>query len=148
MISLPDLHIVEPICAVFRKRLKAEGLKYTPERARVLDAIVRREGAFGAEEIVEDLRDIDHRVSKATVYRTLKLLHESGVVQRIMLGDETPRYHLVYGSKGTDILVRMDTGEVREVEIPGLAEAVTQICAKLGLQLVGRRVQIYAEKKV
>ena len=41
-----DPEIVEPLCAVFRRRLKSEGLKYTPERAQVLDTIIRYEGLF------------------------------------------------------------------------------------------------------
>ena len=69
-----ELEIMEPLCAVFRRKLKAEGLKYTPERARVLDAIVRREGLFEAEGLIASLRGAGQRVSKATVYRTIRLL--------------------------------------------------------------------------
>ena len=41
--SLDDIRIIEPLCAVFRRKLKSEGLKYTPERAQILDAIIRRD---------------------------------------------------------------------------------------------------------
>ena len=51
-----DIHIVEPLCAVFRRRLKAEGLKYTPERAQILDAIIRRDDVFRADELMDSMR--------------------------------------------------------------------------------------------
>ena len=91
---IPDLEleesvpaIFEPLCAVFRRRLKADGQKYTPERARVLDAVLRMDGAFEAEQLVEDLRDSGYRVSKATIYRTIKLMQDAGIVQRVLGGD-------------------------------------------------------------
>ena len=51
--TLPDPEIVEPLCAVFRRKLKSEGLKYTPERAQVLDTIIRHDGLFEAEKLQE-----------------------------------------------------------------------------------------------
>lgn len=146
--DLPDqIDIVEPLCAVFRRKLKADGLKYTPERAHVLDAVVRLDGIFDAEQVVDALKDAESRVSKATIYRTLRLLQDAGIVQRVMFTQDQPRYQLVYGSRPTDVLVRLDTGEVTEIEIPGLDEAVADICKRRNLRLAGRRVQIFAEPR-
>ena len=78
----PHPRIVEPLCAVFRRKLKSEGLKYTPERAHVLDTIVRLDELFEADTIIERVKNSDIRVSKATVYRTIKLLQEAGIIQR------------------------------------------------------------------
>ena len=69
-----------PLCAVFRRFLKSRDLKYTQERADVLDAIVARDGAFEAEELLLELRARGHDVSKATVYRTIRLLLDAGII--------------------------------------------------------------------
>ena len=142
---LPDeIKIAEPLCAVFRRGLKAEGLKYTPERAQVLDTIVRFDGVFEAERLLDELRNTSFRVSKATVYRTLKLLQDVGIIQRVLSNDDHARYQLVYGTTPRDQLVRLDTGEVLDLNLPELVELRDRICAEHGLQAQGHRLQIFA----
>jgi Fur family ferric uptake transcriptional regulator len=139
-----EFQIVEPLCAVFRRTLKAEGLKYTPERAQVLDIIVRSEGLFEAEELMAELKRTGFRVSKATVYRTIKLLQEAGIVQRVPFDDEHSYYQLVYGRKPSDLLIRMDTREVVHLDLPELVRLRDEICGRLGLEPRGHRFQIFA----
>ncbi|MEM1328926.1 MAG: transcriptional repressor [Planctomycetota bacterium] len=137
--------IVAPLCAVFRKRLKDEGLKYTPERAAVLEAIIRIDGLFEAEQLIDDVKDMGHRVSKATVYRTIKLMQEAGLLQRILLHGEHPRYQLVYGQRPVDLLIRMDTDEAEPIELPELIELRDRLCRERGLIPKGHRLIVYAE---
>ncbi len=151
---IPDLDegqevpaIFEPLCAVFRRRLKAEGQKYTPERARVLDAVIRMDGPFEAEALVEDLRQSGYRVSKATVYRTIKLMQDAGIVQRVLGGDDVPRFQLIYGTRPDDTITRVDTDEVISVDIPELIAIRDRICAELGLTATSHRFQIFATGK-
>ncbi len=139
--------IFEPLCAVFRRRLKAEGQKYTPERARVLDAVIRMEGPFEAEQLVADLRDSGYRVSKATIYRTIKLMQDAGIVQRVLGGDDVPRFQMIYGSRPDDTVVRVDTDEIISIDVPELIELRDKICAKLGLTPTSHRFQIFATGK-
>ena len=63
-----------PLCAIFRRHLKEQDLKYTPERADILNAIIGQDGVFEADTLMQSMRDRGQRVSKATVYRTLKLI--------------------------------------------------------------------------
>lgn len=138
--------IIEPLCAVFRRHLKAENQKYTPERARVLDAVIRMEGLFDADELVADLQAADFRVSKATVYRTVKLMQDAGIVQRVLAGGGQPRYQLVYGSNPSDLIVRVDNDESIPIDVPELIELRDRICAELGLTASGHNFQIFATK--
>lgn len=140
----PELSIVEPLCAVFRRKLKAEGAKYTPERAQVLDAIIRMDSPFEIDGLLAELRQTDQRVSKATVYRTIKLLQEAGIVQRVLVEGETAYYQLVYGRRPNDLLIRLDTGEIISVEVPELIEIRDRLCAERGLKADGHRFQIFA----
>lgn len=96
----PIFAIVEPACAVFRRTLKAEGLKYTPERAQVLDAVLRYEGLFEAERVIEDVKRRGFRVSKATVYRTLKLLQDAKIIERVITAMPVEGKNLPKAAKG------------------------------------------------
>jgi len=138
------LEIIEPLCAVFRRKLKSEGLKYTPERAHVLDAIVRTDGLFEAEGLLASLRRAGFRVSKATVYRTIRLLQDAGIIQRVLFDEDQAHYQLVYGRRPHDLLIRLDTRKVEEIEAPELIALRERICRERGLAAKGHRFQIFA----
>jgi Fur family ferric uptake transcriptional regulator len=140
----PGVEIVEPLCAVFRRKLKSEGLKYTPERAHVLDAIVRTEGLFEAEALQGELKRAGFRVSKATVYRTIRLLQDAGIIQRVLFDEDQAHYQLVYGRRPHDLLIRLDTREVEEIEAPELIALRDRICRERGLEPRGHRFQVFA----
>ena len=144
-----ELEIIEPLCAVFRRKLKSEGLKYTPERAQVLDTVMRQDGVFEADTILKLLKGGKVRVSKATVYRTIRLLQEAGILQRVLFDDDPEQSHfqLVYGQRPHDLLIRVDTREAVTIQVPELIELRDRQCAKLGLSPVGHRLQIFAKAK-
>jgi Fur family ferric uptake transcriptional regulator len=144
----PELAIIEPLCAVFRRALKAEGLKYTLERAQILDAVIRKNGLFHADELIVGMKAGGFRVSKATVYRTLKLMQDSGIIQRIVFGDDDAgRYQVVFGAAGSDLLIRTDSGDAEGIEVPELAKICERICRERGLQLKGHRLHVFAAGK-
>ena len=138
------LEIIEPLCAVFRRKLKAEGLKYTPERAQVLDTVMGFEGVFEADRVLEKVRKSGFRVSKATVYRTIRLLQDAGIIQRALFDQEQTHYQLVYGKAAQDSIIRMDTGQVIEVDVPELASLRERVCRERGLVAKGHRLVIFA----
>ncbi len=139
--------IHEPLCAVFRRKLKGEGLKYTPERAQILETIIQIDDVFEAERVQAELRDSEFRVSKATIYRTLKLLQEAGIIHPVPLESEQTSYMLAYGERPRDLLIRVDTHEIERIEIPELEEICAKICAERGLKLRGRSFQVFVEKE-
>jgi Fur family ferric uptake transcriptional regulator len=150
--GLDDIRIVEPLCAVFRRKLKSEGLKYTPERAQILDAIIRRDesgagGVFQADELLAAMRGSGFRVSKATIYRTIKLLAEAGIIQQVLFDAETAHYQLAYGRSSSGLLVNVDTREITPIDLPELVEIRERVCRERGLAAEGHRVVVYARSK-
>jgi Fur family ferric uptake transcriptional regulator len=139
----PDAEIIEPMCAVFRRAIKAEGLKYTPERAQILDTILEFDGLFEADQLLETIKERGHSISKATVYRTLKLLESCGIIQHVLFDREQSHYQLAVGSTGSTILIHADTGEVETLQIPELIELRDRICQQRGLKAQGHRLQIF-----
>jgi len=153
--AVPDngaIRIIEPLCSVFRRKLKSEGLKYTPERARILDEIMRRDyvggsggsgGVFEAEELMASMRGKGIRVSKATVYRTMKLLAEAGIIQQVLFDSEQAHYQLAYGTRPAGLLIDVDTKRITAIDLPELAEIRERVCRSHGLVAEGHRFVIY-----
>jgi Fur family transcriptional regulator, ferric uptake regulator len=141
--SINSMEIIEPLCAVFRRALKEEGLKYTPERARILDTIIEFDGLFEADQLLETMKSKGYSVSKATVYRTLKLLESCSIVQQVLFDREQSHYQLAFGKQGNTLLIHADTGEVEMLELPELIELRDRICAARGVKAQGHKLQIF-----
>jgi len=139
-----DLDAFAPLCAVFRRFLRSKGLKYTPERADVLNAIIERDGVFEVDQLMDDLRAQGGRVSKATVYRTIKLLQEAGIITLAIFDARQSHYRLVYGRQPHDSIVCVRSGRSIEFNSEELARLTQRICAEHGWRPLGHRFQIYA----
>jgi Fur family ferric uptake transcriptional regulator len=133
-----------PLCSVFRRFLRAEGQKYTQERADILDAIIALDDVFEAEELLLRMRSAGHDVSKATIYRTLKLLVDAGIITQALFDSKQAHYRLIYGQEPKHSMVCMKTGKHVEFTSPELVALRDRICRELGWVPVGHRFEIYA----
>ena len=77
---------------VFIEYLKDRGLKYTYERRVLLEAVMRKDEHFEVEQLMIDLRQQGHRIAKATIYRTLPLLVNCGIIKQVQLGNKQTHY--------------------------------------------------------
>lgn len=136
--------MLEPLCAVFRRYLKGLGQKYTPERAQVLDVLLEIDDIFQADQLLERVRSRGYRVSKATMYRTIRLLQDAGIIQQVLFDADHAHYQLAYGRQPRDLVIRVDTQQVLQIEVPELVELREAICNRLGLTVRGHRFQIFA----
>ena len=136
--------VMAPLCSVFRRYLRSQDLKYTPERADILDAIIAQDGLFEAESLMDSMRSDDHRVSKATLYRTVKLLREAGIIQEVTIDGKQSHYQLIYGRKPIDALVCMRTGKRIEFSSEDVVAIRNKICEEHGWDPAGHRFVIYA----
>src|SRR2546421_9028212 len=82
----------EPVCAIFRRYLHGQKLKFTPERAMMLDVVLRKNALFEAEQLVGDLKQLGRRVSRATVYRTLSHLQDAGILRQVFFDNKQSHY--------------------------------------------------------
>ncbi len=142
--GLTESEIMAPLCSVFRRFLKSQDLKYTPERAEILNAIIERDGVFEAEELLLEMRQRGEQVSKATVYRTIKLLQDAGIITQALFDSKQAHYQLIYGKAPRDFMVCMKTGRSVQFSSRELTALRDKICRELGWEPVGHRFQIYA----
>ena len=140
----PQIVAMTPLCSVFRRYLKSQNLKYTPERADILDAIIERDGVFEVEDLMAQMRKSADGVSTATVYRTIKLLQEAGIITQALFDSKLTHYQLIYGKLPRDYMVCMKTGKHIEFSDNELTAIRDRICNEHGWEPVGHRFQIYA----
>lgn len=103
--GIPDL---------FDRFLQTRGLRLTRPRLRILEAALAREDHFSADELAERLRRAPEGVSKATVYRTLALLRESGFLEEHDFGGGRKFYEPAMGRTHHDHLVCIGCGRITE----------------------------------
>ena len=135
-----------PACATFRLYLKRQKLKFTPERAAVLDAVLRQNGLFDAETIADVLKDQGHRGSRATVYRTLAHLQDAGLLRQVNFGGGQAFYESLVGQTPHDYLVDVETGEVVSFSSEQLAALRDAIAEQLGFVPVSHQLHIYGAR--
>lgn len=142
-ITIPEEPIQPPVCSIFRRFLKRQGLKFTTERAEILNAVLQKEGVFEAEQLLFEMRTHGYRVSKATIYRTIKHLLEAGILSEVLLDSGRAHYELSIGKKPQGHLVCVETGKVIEIPSPWLEPVVARICREHGFEPVSHRFVIY-----
>ncbi|MDP7071052.1 MAG: transcriptional repressor [Phycisphaerales bacterium] len=141
----PDLPpILAPLCAVFRRHLKSCSLRYTPERADVLAAVMDSEDLFDADALLDRMRADGANVSKATVYRTLRLLQDAGILTPFMLLDaKVTHYQLAYGRTPKDYLVCVRTGRFEAINSDEVVALRDRLADERGWEVSGHRFVIY-----
>jgi Fur family ferric uptake transcriptional regulator len=133
----------EPVCALFRRYLHGQKLKFTPERAMILDAALRKEGLFEAEALAGDLKAMGHRVSRATVYRTLNHLQDAGVLKQVFFDNRQSYFEVIAGRSTHDYLICVDTGEVIEFNSEKLKRLRDEICEEHGYEPLSHQFHIF-----
>lgn len=137
----------EPVCAVFRRYLHAEKLKFTPERAMILDAVLRRSGLFEAESLAEDVKKLGHNVSRATVYRTLAHLHDAGICKQVFFDNKQSFYEVIVGRQAYDYLICVETGRVIEFSSDRLKALSEEICREHGFEPLSHQFHVFGITK-
>ena len=94
------------------------------------------------EELYRRASEIDPRISISTVYRTVRLFEDAGVVTRHEFRDGRARYETV-PDEHHDHLIDLKTGKVTEFRNEEIEELQERIAAKLGFKLVDHRLELY-----
>jgi Fur family ferric uptake transcriptional regulator len=133
----------EPVCAIFRRYLHGRKLKFTPERAMMLDAVLRRPGLFEAEQLVNDLKALGHRVSRATIYRTLSHLQDAGILRQLFFDNKLSHYEVIAGRQTCDYLICVETGRVIEFDSARVKALRDEICREHDMEPLTHQFQIF-----
>ncbi|MDP6346503.1 MAG: Fur family transcriptional regulator [Alphaproteobacteria bacterium] len=119
------------------------GLRMTAQRRVVARVLGETKGHPDAEEVYRSASAIDRKISIATVYRTLRVFEEAGILQRLEFGDGRARYEQVRGDHH-DHLIDTSSGKVIEFQNDQIEALQEEIAAEHGYRLVGHRMELYA----
>lgn len=126
----------------FREYLAEEGLRFTTERRMILREVSRRHDHFEAEDICLGLRRSGVRVSRASVYRTVPLLVQSGLLRAVHSDEKHSHYERVFGHEHHDHLICTQCGKTVEFRDDGIEETQDRVCAELGFTPTHHRLEI------
>ncbi|AGX42334.1 Fur family transcriptional regulator [Clostridium saccharobutylicum] len=129
-----------------KEDLKKKGYKLTPQRRSIVDAIIKNEGKhLTAEEIYDEVKQNCPEIGLATVYRTIILLEELGVISRLDLNDGCSRYEIVHSDETHrhHHLVCNICHKVSEVQDDLLEELETEIEQQYKFKILDHSVKFY-----
>lgn len=128
---------IEKLCA-------ERGMRMTEQRRVIARVLSNAEDHPDVEELYRRASAIDPHISIATVYRTVRLFEEAGVVEKHDFGDGRSRYEEA-GDDHHDHLIDTKTGEVIEFFDAEIEALKTEIAKRLGFELVGHKLELYGK---
>ncbi|WP_095589181.1 Fur family transcriptional regulator [Actibacterium ureilyticum] len=123
-------------------RCEAKGLRMTEQRRVIAQVLQDATDHPDVEELYARASAIDPRISIATIYRTVKLFEEAGILERLEFGDGRARYEDAERDHH-DHLIDMQSGKVIEFVDPEIEALQEKIAAKLGYELRGHKLELY-----
>ena len=132
----------------FREFLLSNELKLTKGRDEILNEILSTKGHFEPEELFVKLKSKGSKVSRASVYRTIPLLVESGFIEKVEKIDRHAHYEKVSGNSHHDHMICIKCGRVIEFFSPTLEMMQDEVCQKEKFRGVRHTLEIfgYCEK--
>lgn len=123
-------------------RCEAKNLRMTEQRRVIAQVLQDSNDHPDVEELYTRASVIDPKISIATVYRTVKLFEEAGILEKHEFRDGRARYEAA-DRDHHDHLIDLQTGAVIEFVDPEIEALQEKIAAKLGFQLKGHRLELY-----
>lgn len=130
----------------FSDFLGSKGLRMTDQRRFVFEALFKQPVHFTADQLLKDAQSLDDTVSRATIYRCLPLMVESGIIRKIDVGQEN-KFYALNGTSETfkAQVICSDCDRIHDVDAPFMEWYGKTVSEKLGLQVKDQRLQVQAE---
>ena len=128
---------------VIDKCLEA-GVRMTHQRRIIIELIDEADDHPDVETIYRRAIAIDRTISLATIYRTVGVLEEVGVIEKLEVGDGKARYEMA--GDHHEHLVDVESGEIHEFQHEELERLKETIARDMGFELVGHRLELFGRK--
>ena len=135
VVMITKAGLIDALCA-------AKGMRMTEQRRVIARVLADAEDHPDVEELYRRASAVDNRISISTVYRTVKLFEDAGIIERHDFGDGRSRYEQ-RTELHHDHLINISTGEVLEFQSDEIEALQREIARRLGYQLVDHRLELY-----
>ena len=129
--------------AIIERFIAERRLKSTRQRHLILETFFQLDGHFSVEQLWAKVRELDPRVSVATVYRTMKLLAESNLAHAQNFGDGQTRYEPAVGREHHDHLICTRCGTIIEFENDRIEQMQDAVARKHGFRVSSHKMELY-----
>jgi Fur family ferric uptake transcriptional regulator len=127
------------------ERCKKAGIRITGQRSLIIQVLENSSDHPDVETLFERANKIDNKVSIATVYRTVKILKNAGILEKLEFNDGRSRFEDAVRNHH-DHLIDIDTGKVIEFIDEEIEYIQKKIAKKLGYKLIGHKLELYGKK--
>ena len=127
------------------ERCKKVGIRLTGQRRLIIKVLEDSKDHPDVETLFERANKIDDKVSIATVYRTVKIMKNAGILEKLEFNDGRSRFEDAV-RKHHDHLIDLDTGKVIEFIDDEIEHIQKKIASKLGYKLIGHKLELYGKK--
>ena len=126
-------------------RCLAKNIRMTSQRQIIIQVIEESDDHPDVDQLYLRSVELDNTISIATVYRTVKLLEEAGLIERLEFGDGRSRYE--EAGEHHEHLVDIETGDVHEFYNEELETLKAEIALEMGYDLIDHRLELYGKKR-
>jgi len=135
-VTEPKLNVIEAQCV-------AKGMRMTEQRRVIARALAQSADHPDVEELYRRCAEIDPHISLSTVYRTVKLFEDAGIIERHDFREGRARYEQI-SETHHDHLIDLRSGRVIEFQSEEIERLQADIARRLGYRLVDHRLELYA----
>ena len=126
-------------------KCKQKGVRLTDQRKLIAKVMSESESHPDVDELHRKVNKLDTKISIATVYRTVKLFEEAGIVEKHDFKGNKARYEQA-PEEHHDHLIDINSGEIIEFVDDEIEKLQQQVAKKLGYKLVDHRLELYSTK--
>ncbi|MBC7381741.1 MAG: transcriptional repressor [Bacteroidia bacterium] len=147
-VSANSDHLKKEVKDKFIEFLEVHQQRKTPERFAILDEIYSNKEHFDVETLFEHMKDRNYRVSRATVYNTLDLLLDCGLVIKHQFGKNISRYERAYGFRQHDHMICNICSNVLEFCDPRIHQIKTTMGEIMEFEITNHSLYLFGQPKV
>lgn len=128
----------------YREYLATKGLRMTRERSIIVDEVFSSHEHFDAEQLIQRLaaRNDSRRVSRSTIYRSLRQLEEAGLIRKVARQDEKDVYEHDYGYPQHDHFICNRCGTLIEFHNSAISDILEEVAREHGFRMEGHRMEV------
>jgi Fur family ferric uptake transcriptional regulator len=135
--------VTEPTPVSLETACIEKGMRMTEQRRTIARVLETSDDHPDVEELYRRAFAIDPNISLSTVYRTVKLFEDSGIIERHVFGEGRARYETL-PEEHHDHLIDIRSGHVMEFRNEEIEAIQERVARELGYKLVGHRLELYA----